>query len=74
MSTPRLIGGIVLALLAIFSGGCGLLYFGAGVLTLIDGKHDYGITVIAFAIGVVPGALLGFLAWRVLRRPPTEPS
>lgn len=72
MSTPRLVGGIIAALLAVFAGGCGLIYFFAGAMTLLEGKVDYGVTMFSVVIGVVPGAILGYIAWRCLRKPPAE--
>lgn len=55
--------GIVLALVAIFAGGCGLLFFTQGLVTLNQGGQDYGITVISVIIGIVPGIICGLLSW-----------
>ena len=70
MSTGRLIVGIIALLVAVFAGGCGLLFVVSGIAETSAGRPDYGITVIGFLIGVLPGAIGAFAAWRIFRKKP----
>ena len=67
MSLARRLFGIFGILLAVFAGGCGLLFTASGLMGLSAGRNDYGVSVIAPVMGGVPaviGALIGWWAWR----------
>ena len=70
MSTPRLVFGIIAALVAVFAGGCGLIVVASGISDQLAGRNDYGTTVIGFIIGVVPGGIAGLIAWSIFRKKP----
>lgn len=57
-------------LVAIFAGGCGLLFLASGLSEMAAGRSDYGITVIGFLIGVIPGAIGAVVAWFMFRKKP----
>jgi hypothetical protein len=59
----KITAGVIGVLLAVFAGGCGLLYFGIGVMTAIEGRDDYGFIVISLLIGILPGAIGALVAW-----------
>ncbi len=70
MRVLRIICGVVAALVAVFAGGCSLI-FGVGFLS--DGD-EYGLIMIP-ALGLAGAAALGFVAWLLLRaRPGGEPE
>ena len=74
MSTARLVGGIIAALVALFAGGCGLFFFIAGMIDEMAGRVTYGVPYIAVIIGVVPGAIAGWIAWWALKKRPEDAS
>lgn len=70
MTTTRLVVGIIATLVAVFAGGCGLLVVGAGIADTMAGRQTYGIPVIGFIIGIVPGVIGAVVAWRMFRKTP----
>ena len=72
MRVLLIILGAMIALLALFIGGCSLIF---GVTFLVEGDDAYGFWVISAAgVAVAPG--LGWIAWLILRAarqtPPVE--
>lgn len=69
MSLARRLIGIFGILLAVFAGGCGLLFTVSGLMELSAGRNDYGVSVIAPVMGGVPAVIGGLIAWWALRTP-----
>ena len=63
-----LIGGIFAALVAVFAGGCGLVFFGVSISEKMAGKTTYGIEIISLVVGVLPGVIFGLIAWWAFKR------
>jgi len=71
MRTGRLVFGILLALVALFTGGCGLIFFVSGLQEELHGDDTYGLMLISL-IGIVPGIAAGIGAFLLIgsaRRP-----
>lgn len=62
--------GIVAALVAVFAGGCGVVFFVLSVGDTMAGRNAYGIPFISVIIGVIPGMIAGWIAWRLLKTRP----
>ena len=62
--------GIVFALIAIFAGGCGIIFVVAGISESMAGRQTYGIGFMGFLVGVVPGAVAAAVAWALLKKRP----
>jgi hypothetical protein len=69
MSLARRLLGIFGILLAVFAGGCGLLFTASGLTELAAGRNDYGVSIIAPVLGGVPALIGGLIAWWALRTP-----
>ena len=69
MSLGRRLIGIFAILLAVFAGGCGLLFLANGVTELSAGRNDYGMTVIGPLFGGVPALIGGLIAWWAFCKP-----
>jgi len=65
--------GVVAALVALFAGGCGVVFFVMSVADSMAGRNAYGIPFISVIIGVIPGIIAGFIAWWLLKKR-LEPS
>jgi len=68
--------GILAALVALFAGGCGLVFFIGFLAEELGGRGpSYGFQFVALAVvtGVIPGIIAGFIAWWLLRKQP-EPE
>ncbi len=64
MKLFKYIVAIVLALTAVFSGGCGAFFLYVVVNeTSLFGEGDHGMTFMALAYGIVPSIVCGLLAW-----------
>ena len=74
MSLGRRLLGIFAILVAVFAGGCGLLFLVSGLNELSAGRNDYGVSVIAPVLGGVPALIGGLIAWWALRRPKDVPA
>lgn len=70
MKALRIIFGTVLALVALFIGGCSLFF---GVAFLGDPAGAYGAEVIPIA-GLLVFPFLALVAWLLLRGPVTDPA
>ena len=62
--------GIVAALVAVFAGGCGVVFFVLSVADSMAGRNAYGIPIISVIIGVIPGIIAGWIAWWALKKRP----
>lgn len=67
MKALKIVVGVIGVLVAVFAGGCGLFYFGIGVMTALEGRDDYGFIVISLVIGILPGIIGGLAAWWAFR-------
>jgi hypothetical protein len=74
MSVGRRIVGIFGILLAVFAGGCGLLFLIGGLSELSAGRNDYGVSIISPVMGGVPALIGGLIAWWAFRKPPEDAS
>jgi len=63
MRVLLIILGAVIALLALFIGGCSLVF---GVMFIAEGDSGYGFWVIP-ALGIVVAPVLGWIAWLIFR-------
>jgi uncharacterized membrane protein len=72
MKLLRTLVGIVGIPLAVFAGGCGLLFFASGVTELSAGRNDYGMTVIGPLVGGVPALIGGLVGWWAFRKPRSD--
>lgn len=68
MTKGWLIGGIFASLVAVFAGGCGLVFFGMSMSEKMSGKITYGIEFISLLAGVLPGIIAGLIAWWAFKR------
>jgi len=62
--------GIFAALVALFAGGCGVVFFVMSIADSMAGRNAYGIPFISVIIGVIPGMIAGWIAWRLLKTRP----
>jgi hypothetical protein len=69
MSLGRRLLGIFGILLAVFAGGCGLLFLISSVTELAAGRSDYGVSIIGQVVGGVPAVIGGLIAWWAFRNP-----
>lgn len=62
--------GIFAALVAVFAGGCGVVWFVLSIADSMAGRNAYGIPFISVIIGVIPGMIAGWIAWWALKKRP----
>ena len=74
MSIARRLVGIFGILLAVFAGGCGLLFLASGLSELSAGRSDYGVSIIGPVVGGIPAVIGGLIAWWAFRKPPAAPA
>jgi hypothetical protein len=72
MSVGRRLVGIFGILVAIFAGGCGLMFLISGLTELAKGRSDYGVSIIGPLVGGVPALIGGLIAWWAFRKPAGE--
>ncbi len=63
MKTFKIILGVVLVIASVAAIGGGALLTSAGMMSKMNAQHDFGMTTFGVAAGVVPGIVLGCLAW-----------
>jgi hypothetical protein len=74
MSLVRRLVGIFGILLAVFAGGCGLIFLVSGLSEVAAGRNDYGVSVIGPLLGGVPALIGGLIAWLAFRKPAQGPG
>ncbi|NNE23758.1 MAG: hypothetical protein HKN11_14230 [Rhizobiales bacterium] len=62
--------GVVAALVALFAGGCGVVFFVMSIADTMAGRNAYGIPIISLVIGIIPGIIAGLVAWWLLKKRP----
>jgi hypothetical protein len=74
MSLARRLFGIFGILVAVFAGGCGLLFLASGLNELASGRNDYGVSIIGPVLGGVPALIGVLIAWWAFRKPRPAPA
>lgn len=67
MRTFKIILGVVLVLAGLAAAGGGAVLTATGMVSRMNGQHDFGMTVAGAAGGIVPGILILLLAWWAFR-------
>lgn len=72
MSLARRLFGIFGILVAVFAGGCGLMFLASGLSEISAGRSDYGVSIIGPVVGGIPAVIGGLIAWWAFRKPPAN--
>ena len=64
--------GVVAALVAVFSGGCGMAYLAMAIGEAVAGQGSVDMVVVPVIFGIVPAALAEQVAWALKKQPEPE--
>ena len=63
MKTFKFILGVVLVIASLAAIGGGAVLTSTGIMSRMNSQHDFGMTMFGVTAGIVPGIILGCLAW-----------